>query len=273
MVAAQTIYNESAMSMQSRQAIVLIVLASGAAAAQPAEQPFKFEVASIKPSDPTRPIAFKRSGYHIETTSTSLEWLITWAYDVHNDRLDGGPDWLNSVRYDVLANGPEDLGAARRNPLHTTPLQQMMQALLAERFKLAVHRETREMSRYVLTVARTGLKVTPGPRPETFGLNPFSFPGRGTLIGTQVTAEMLAKVLSGQLDRTVQDQTGIEGAFDFKLEWEPDPAIAGPPPPDAPARSSLFTSIQDQLGLKLEARKGPVEVLVIDHIDRTPTGN
>jgi uncharacterized protein (TIGR03435 family) len=109
------------------------------------------------------------------------------------------------------------------------------------------------------------------------GQTPFSMPGSGRLIGVQVSAEMLAKVLSDQLSRSVQDQTGLKGVFDFKLEWEPDASSTGPDgvrtPPDLGAGSSLFTAIQEQLGLKLEARKGPVEVLVIDHIESAPTEN
>ena len=109
------------------------------------------------------------------------------------------------------------------------------------------------------------------------GQTPFSMPGRGRLTGTQVSAEMLAKVLSDQLNLSVQDQTGLKGVFDFKLEWEPD-ALSAPPdglpaPADLRTSSSLFTAIQGQLGLKLEARKGLVEVLVIDRIERVPTEN
>jgi uncharacterized protein (TIGR03435 family) len=106
------------------------------------------------------------------------------------------------------------------------------------------------------------------------GQTPFSMPGRGRLIGTQVSAAMLAKVLSDQLGRSVQDETGLDGVFDFKLEWDPDPASARPDAlPAAGAASSLFSGIQEQLGLKLEGRKGQVEVLFIDRIERTPTEN
>ena len=94
--------------------------------------------------------------------------------------------------------------------------------------------------------------------------NPFRMPGRGRLIGTGVTADALAKALSGQLGRTVKDATGLKGIFDFNLEWSPDQNTDG---------ASLFTAIQEQLGLKLEGRKVPVEVLVIDRIESTPTEN
>jgi uncharacterized protein (TIGR03435 family) len=140
----------------------------------------------------------------------------------------------------------------------------MMQALLAERFKLTVHREARELPMYALTVAKGGAKVTTREHTGSMGQNPFGMPGRGVLVGTEVTAEMLAKALANQLGRSVQDATGLKGVFDFKLEWSPDQTAEG---------ASLFTAIQEQLGLRLEARKGPVEVLVIDRVESGPTEN
>jgi uncharacterized protein (TIGR03435 family) len=238
----------------------------------------EFEVAAIKPSDTAGTVSIRRSGHRIATTSTSLLFLITWAYDVHSDRLYGKPNWLDSARYDVIANAPlVDRPAAPRLPGHPSELQRMMQALLADRFKLVIHRETRQLPMYALVVATGGAKVRLTEAPAVMGQTPFSMPGRGRLVGTQVSAEMLAKVLSDQLSFSVQDQTGLKGVFDFRLEWEPDASSAAsdelPAPTDLRAGSSLFTAIQEQLGLKLEARKGTVEVLVIDHIERTPTEN
>ena len=255
-----------------RSVFLLVALAAAYA------QPPAFEVASIKPSDAAGTVSIRRSGYRITTTSTSLEFLITWAYDVHRDRLLGKPSWLDSVRYDVTANAPQgNRSAPLRLPGQPTELQQMMQALLAERFKLVIHRETRQLPIYALVVANGGAKIRLTGAPAVMGQTPFSMPNRGRLIGTQVSAEMLAKVLSDQLSRSVQDQTGLKGVFDFKLEWEPDglstPANDLPAPAGLSAGASLFTAIQEQLGLKLEGRKGPVEVLVVDHIERTPTEN
>jgi uncharacterized protein (TIGR03435 family) len=254
------------------KSVFLFAALAAACAQSPA-----FEVASIKPSDPQGTVAIRRSGYRIATTSTSLLFLITWAYDVHSDRLYGKPSWLDSVRYDVVATASQDGRPAPPRPGQPTELQQMMQALLAERFKLVIHRETRELSMYALLVAKGGPKIRLTEAPAVMGQTPFSMPGSGRLIGVQVSAEMLAKVLSDQLSRSVQDQTGLKGVFDFKLEWEPDASSTGPDgvrtPPDLGAGSSLFTAIQEQLGLKLEARKGPVEVLVIDHIESAPTEN
>ena len=244
------------------------------ASAQPPDAPLAFEVASVKPSDPAQSIAIKRSGYHLSTTSTSLEMLLTWAYDIHSDRLYGKPAWLDAVRYDVVANAPQG-GTLHREPEEVGPLQRMMQTLLAERFKLAVHREIRQLPMYALVVAKSGPKVLLADPPESMGLNPFSMPSRGRLIGKQVTAAMLANVLSGQLGCSVQDRTDLHGVFDFTLEWEPDTQseAAVDPPPGVRTRPSLSSALQEQLGFKLETHKGPVEVLVIDHIERTPTDN
>jgi uncharacterized protein (TIGR03435 family) len=233
-------------------------------------QPAAFEVASIKRSDPTQTAAIRRSGYRIATVNTSLQMLITWAYDVHSDRVYGKPAFLDSVHYDVVANGPENGWPAQRTPGQVTFLQEMMQTLLVERFKLAVHRETKELPMYALVLAKGGPKFKLGPAPESMGQQPFSMPGRGRLSGTQVAAWMLAKVLADQLGRSVQDQTGLEGVFDFKLEWAPD---VQPESAEVGNRASLFTAIQEQLGLRLEARKGPVEVLVIDHVESSPNEN
>ena len=235
-----------------------------------------FEVASIKPSDPSATIAIHRSGHRIATTGTSLQFLITWAYDIQSDRLYGKPSWLDTARYDIIAGAPQDgQPAAPHQPGQPTELQKMMQGLLAERFKLAIRRETRELPMYALVVAKGGARVRLTEPPAVMGQNPFNMPGRGRLIGTQVTAAMLAKALSSQLGRSVNDETGLAGVFDFKLEWEPDATQPGGAPAGAETGTgaSLFTALQEQLGLRLEARKGPVEALVIEHIESSPTEN
>jgi uncharacterized protein (TIGR03435 family) len=229
-----------------------LALSSWPAFGQAATPP-EFDVASIKPADPTKPVAIRRSGNHFVTVNTSLEFLITWAYDINSDLVYGKPKGLNSARYDILANAPEE-----------TDLRERMQALLAERFHLAVHRETRELPVYALVVAKGGPKVQLREHTGDFGQNPFRFAGKGRMTGTEVSAEMLAKVLADQLGRTVKDATGLKGVFDFRLEWSPDQNTEG---------ASLFTAVQEQLGLKLEARKGPVEVLVIDRVESAPTEN
>jgi uncharacterized protein (TIGR03435 family) len=246
----------------------VLVLGAGLASAQAPT----FDVASIKPSDPAAKIAINRSGYHLATTGTSLLFLITWAYDVHPERVVGQPKWLDAARYDITANA-SDHGSAPRQPNQPSALQKMMQSLLAERFKLALHRETREAPMYALVTAKDGPKVQLAPAPESMNQNPFSMPGMGDLIGTQVTAEALAKVLANQLGRSVVDETGLKGVFDFKLIWRPEMEPGSEAAAMMANRPSLFTAVQEQLGLKLEARKGKVEVLVIDHIENVPSEN
>src|SRR5437763_16894697 len=127
--------------MCCRIATCVLVLGACLGFAQAPARP-AFEVASIKPSDPAAKIAINRSGYHLATTGTSLLFLITWAYDVHPERVIGQPKWLDSVRCDIIANAAEG-ELVRRQANEPTALQKMTQALLAERFKLTIHRETR----------------------------------------------------------------------------------------------------------------------------------
>jgi uncharacterized protein (TIGR03435 family) len=231
--------------------------------------PPAFEVASVKPSDPAAEISMNRSGNRFMTSNTSLEMLVLWAYDIRNDRLFGKPKWLDSVRYDVVANAPEETPAIGL----LQQMRLMMQSLLAARFKLAVHRETRELPTYAMVVTKNGpkLNLTEAVQGPVSARNPFSMTNRGRLSGTKVSTDMLAKVLSDQLGRAVEDRTGLKGVFDFTLEWAPETDAAASA--DLPTNASIFTAIQEQLGLKLESRKGPVEVLVIDHIENTPTEN
>ncbi len=176
-----------------------------------------------------------------------------------------------SERYDIVAK-PEGEG-------DVTPdqLKPMIQALLAERFKLTLHRETKELPVYALVVAKNGPKlqeVEGGPT-KTKGAQMRM--GRGLLNAQAVSMTMLATSLSNQLGRSVIDKTGLTGNYDVKLEWTPDegqsfgPKEGGPegaPPPPSASGPSIFTAVQEQLGLKLEPQKGPVEILIIDRIEK-----
>lgn len=259
-------------------AFALLLAAGCVAHTQSVPRSAVFEVASIKPSDPTETMAIQRSGNRFTASNFSLQQLITWAYGIHSDRLYNAPGWLDSTRYDIVARFEAEDVPDRRIPGEPTPLQHRMQALLAERFRLVIHRESRERSIYALVVAKGGPKVHPVESSEPAGQAPFNMPGAGRLTGTRVTTAMLSVVLSSQLDRTVQDQTGLKGVFDFSLLWKPD-TPAGMNEEDSAAddnvsyRASIFTAVQEQLGLKLEGRKGKVEIFVIDHIERKPTQN
>lgn len=253
--------------MRLRALCTLAVLGTLPAAGQaPAPKP-EFEVASVKPSPSGETISIRRSGGRLTTTSTSLRMLITWAYGIEDDRLAGQPKWLDDVRYDIKADAPEE--RISRGELYA-----MMQSLLVERFRLAVHHETREMPIYALVVDKGGPKVKITEANGPGNQDPFRMTGRGHLIGTRVSPPMLAKVLSNQLRRAVQDATGINGIFDFTLEWSGDDlsSVEGDLS-RAPRGPSIFTALREQLGLRLEARKGPEDVLVIDHVERVPSEN
>lgn len=214
-----------------------------------------FEVASIKPN----PSGNGHSdtdvdGNLLRMKNVTLKACITWAYRITDSQI-SGPDWLASERFDITAKTESG-----------QPKPEMLAAVLEQRFKLAVHRETKEMTEYALVVSKNGpklKKVDPGENDTTSR--------RGHLTATRVSMNGLARFLAGpnvRLGRPVVNKTGLDGVFDFNLDWTPE----GPEPKgDAPP--SIFVALQEQLGLKLEAQKGPVEVLVVDHVERAPTEN
>lgn len=228
----------------------------------PEKQP-AFEIASIKPADlQAEEAAIQRSGMRLTITGYTPRMLIEWAYDVRDDRLLGRSKWLDSARYDIVAQASEQPQFGE--------LQLMMRSLLNERFGLVIHHEQRNLPFLALVADNGGPKVRvsdagPGPAKNTFGM---SAPGH--LRGTRVTATMLANVLSNQTGRSVQDFTGLKGIFDFTLAWAPDSAAATAPEAALP---SLFTAVREQLGLKLESRRGPVDVIVIDQLANSPQAN
>jgi uncharacterized protein (TIGR03435 family) len=235
------------------------VLVVGAFSGAPA--PLAFEVASIKPSDPVSAIGLRRlPGGRFSTSNASLRLLITWAYDIGDERLTGAPGWLDSARFDIAAKAPNE------NPT-LDELHAMMQSLLAERFKLRVHTETRELPMYMLITDRGGPKVHVLDAATAFNHDPFKMTESGRLSGTSVTAAMLAKVLTGQLGHYVRDSTEFKSPFDFTLEWRPDSAAADD------TRADLFTAIREQLGFRLNPGRAPVDVVAIDHIENHPTDN
>jgi len=234
-----------------------------------------FEVATIKPSNPDTPgqaINVGPSGA-FTTRNTALFDLIKFAYAVHARQVTGGPSWIESDRFDILAK-PDTPGMP-----NATQLRSMVQKLLAERFGLEFHREKKELSAYVITVDKAGLKMTKieGNRGNLPG-----FGGRGPGgigVRNSTMAEFADFLQARILDRPVVDQTGLTDRYDFTLEWRPDTAqlaAAGPNPPALPQniedRPDLLTAFRQQLGLKMESGKAPVEVLVIDKVTK-PTEN
>lgn len=301
--------NESPLGMAQSQA--------GAAA------PLSFEVASIKPSAAENGVFMVRIGTspggRWTATGITVGMLIQQAYDVKDYQISGAPSWLNSERYDIVAKAD--------TPNITRDMAKvLLQSLLAERFKLQIHRETKELPIYALLVGKNGHKlheseVKPATQSDSQPPNP-SKPaqtggggggvagglvsvgpggkvvdgeapvksgsmirmGRGQLNAQMTTVSAIAGMLAQQLGRPVIDKTDLKGNFDFSLQWTPDETQRGPgfggmerPATDSPlpgdtSGPSIFTAVQEQLGLRLEATKGPVEILVIDHIEKA-SGN
>jgi uncharacterized protein (TIGR03435 family) len=248
--------------MSNVLAAVTACLCVSSVIAQAPERAVAFEVATIKPSTrDSPPMALQRLGGRIVTSNTPLTWLVSWAFDLDDGRLIGAPKEAESARFDVNAKAPD-------GELAPGQLQRMMRALLSDRFHLIVHSEARPLPGYALVVDGNGPRFQIRPTTERPAPNPFRMASAGTLIGTQVNADMLAKTLSSQLQRPVQNMTGINGAFDFTLEWRPDsPGVIDS------TRPSLFTALREQLGLRLDARELPAEVIVVDRLDLTPTAN
>jgi uncharacterized protein (TIGR03435 family) len=235
-----------------------------------------FEVATIKPSKPEErfSLLINRSGI-LNTTDSSLSDLIKFAYDLHPKQISGGPGWVETEKYDITAK------ADTEGIPSVTQLKLMLQKLLTDRFQLTFHRDKKELSVYAITVSKTGSKMTKNTSNPN-GLPGFGGGGRGGLRVQNATMSELASMFQARLlDRPVVDQTGLGSArWDFILTWTPDPSQVPPggPPPgppaatDADAPPDLFLAIQQQLGLKLETTKAPVDVLVVDKVEK-PSGN
>lgn len=197
-------------------------------------------------------------------TNVSLRSLIGFAYQVHDFQI-SGPDWLRSQRFDIQAEGAEWANKAER------PV--MLQNLLLERFKLALHRETKELPIFALVVGKDGPKLQPVTANGRSGVSS----SRGNMTLEKASMKEIVDSLSLKVDRPVVDKTGLSGAFNGELHWTPDDVQPAPAGGGDSAVSdtgpSLFTAIQEQFGLKLIPQKGPVEILVIDHAEKVPTEN
>jgi bla regulator protein blaR1 len=239
-------------------AAVALPVAIGMLRAQ--EQP-SFEVATVKSNHSAGNAAGlrQRAGGGVISNNGSIRMMIQYAYDLRPFQVVGGPSWVDGDRFDINAKAT---GATPEQ------VRLMMRRLLADRFKLAVHRETRDLPMYTLVVARGGPKLTAAAG-DTTEINGVERRGDGTTTVKfqKVPMAMLARTLARMLQHQVSDGTGLTGEYDFMLRWTPDQAGMDEPGP------SIFTALQEQLGLKLESRKGPVEVLVIDHVERTPMEN
>ena len=238
-----------------------------------ADAPAVFEVATIKPSDPNRPgKLFTVKGRQVITINTTVNDLITFAYEMHARQITGGQAWMETEKYDVTGQ-PEGQGVP-----NLTQLRAMVRQLLADRFNLVFHRDKKELSVYAIVVGNGGPKLTKNDTNPN-GLPSLLFKGLGVLPAVNATMADLAGVMqSAVLDRPVVDKTGLPGRYDFTLTWTPDESqfsglgVRVPPPSGDANAPGLFTAFQEQLGLKLDSTKAPVEVLVIDRVER-PSNN
>jgi uncharacterized protein (TIGR03435 family) len=240
--------------------IAVFLLLSIAALAEPADPP-SFEVAAIKPGQPGRDNIQAEPGT-VTMRNTSLSGCIRWAFEVQDYQI-SGPAWLDDARFDISAKAA--------TPAKTPELRIMMQTLLAQRFGLGFHREVKEMRALILSVPKAGHKLQPT---ETEGSPSFKT-GKMNLTGQGATVRQLTDFLSREIRTPVIDQTGLTGRFNYFLDIgsyiSEEMRKAGGPPPDA--ESIIATAIHGQLGLKLEPKKAPVEIIVIDRLEKAPTEN
>ena len=228
-----------------------------------------WDVASIRPnrSGATDSNLDSAPGGRLTATNITVREMVRLAYGVKDYQIERAPGWLDSDRFDINAK------AASLKRTNLEEEQALIRALLEDRFRLATHRATKQDSVYLLVIAKTGPKLAP----HNDGTGAKTRKGCGHLAGTRLTLDTIATVLSRQLDRDVLNRTELPGKYDFELDWTPD---SGPCPvtdatgtsTEPPVRPSLFTAIQQQLGLRLESAKGPVEMLVIDHVEH-PSDN
>jgi uncharacterized protein (TIGR03435 family) len=262
-----------------------------------------FDVISIKP-DTSGSMGMRLNiapGGTFRADGVPLKLLMQEAYDVKESQIIGAPAWFNTDKYNIEAKSDEATAAEMKNldpGKRKDKMMLMIRSLLMERCKMTVHQETKEMSILSMVVAKNGSKLKASAPPDMSAGDPATAPGagpgpngprqgvrmgRGEVKGNAVSLSLLANILSRQLGRTVVDNTGLTGVYDFDLKWTPDENegqmfrapggdAAATPPPVQTAGPTVFTAIQEQLGLKLEATKAPVAVWMIDHVEK-PTAN
>jgi len=286
--------------MRNASLALCLAGATAIALAQTAERPLSpsasqvFEVASVRAntSGDTNGLLRRQPGGRMTATNMPLRGMITFAYQLAQYQLADVPGWVNSTRYDVVAKMEGDPQPVAPGA-GIDPLQVALQHLLEDRFKLKAHKESREMDIYALVMAKPDGKPGPNLKPSTTdcaaaaaaarrGGPPPGGPAPGTpfcgIMGGPgrlrfggLPAVSMVQALSGQAGRIVVDRTGLTGSWDFELNFAPEGRGGpggGPDSAPDPNLPSFFTAIQEQLGLKLEATKGPVDVLVIESVER-----
>ena len=229
--------------------------------------PLAFDVVSVKPAQPEPGVASRwRATSDGFRATTTVENFVQTAYNfVLDDQILNLPGWAKSDLFEIAAKMDPDTAAAfNKLPPDQQDRQwdRMMQTILADRFRMQAHRETRRMPVYALVAAKGGPRLKPAPAgPANWSAGP------GRIAGHLVDMALLASMLSGSLGRIVVDQTGLTGHYDITLSWTPDDRQALPD-----SGPSLFTALEEQLGLRLQSTRAPAPVLVIDHIEK-PSAN
>jgi uncharacterized protein (TIGR03435 family) len=230
-----------------------------------------FDVASLKPVQSTDDLYTANLGTarhgQVALTNATLSDCLRYAFGITNDAQIAGPDWIRNkgVRFDIVGK------ASPETPV--SELLLMLRTLLTERFKMVLHQESRELAFVALTIGKNGPKLKVAGHDAPSAGKP-QIPGR--IVSSRMSMTTLTTLLSRFMRQTVLDQTGLSGSYEINLVWTPEnlhPVATTFEAPDPAPGPSIFTAVQEQLGLKLESRKGPVEVLVIDHAERVPVEN
>ena len=264
--------------------LVLVLWATGffTLHARGQANPPQFEVASIRPSKPGNETTILRPTLDgIRATNCTLLNLAAFAYgptepQLGNHGFTGAPKWADSDRYDLLAKVSDaDAESLRKlgQDQRAQMLSLMLRTLLADRFQLAVHKESRELLSYDLVLAKSGIKAKQGKPDDPTLPNGALRMTNGSITGTGVSMARLADALVAPVKHPVTDATGLKEKYTFTLEWQPeeDPNSEASGSPTAPRESSgpsIFTALQEQLGLKLESKRGHADVIVVDHAER-----
>jgi uncharacterized protein (TIGR03435 family) len=244
-----------------------------------------YEVVSVKPNKlGSNNVRINSSSGRYMATNVSLKMLLQSAYDLKmQDQISGSLGSLADARFDIEAKMDEEtVEAQKKLPAKeaSEQRQRMMQALLADRFQLKLHHETKELPMYALVVAKGGSKLKQADPNDTYA-NGIKGPdgisrggmmmtGRGTLTAQAVEMESLARQIGQMLGRIVQDKTGLTGKFDMQLKWTPDDLRSAAGADNGAAADTgptIYTALQEQMGLKLESTKGSVDTIVVDHVE------
>jgi uncharacterized protein (TIGR03435 family) len=251
-------------------AVVSLVTTCGFSQASALVEAPEFAVAAIRLHDPQpherSHIVSSANNGSFQTVNVPLLAIVQYAFAIPDSRIVGAPAWMKTERFDIEAKSDASVDAmlGKLKSSEAKPVKMaMIQALLKDRFHLTVHRETRELPVYDLVVAKGGSKLVV-TKSDGLMINH----GRADLNGQGFTIAILAQELANDAGRVVVDRTGLDGRYDVDLKWTPDD-VAGSADAQYP---SLFASVQEQLGLRLDSAKGPVEVLVVDQVEM-PSAN